>query len=202
MKNYLILSFFVLGCGQAPTNVPKVTLPKPDPLAKFKLKVDALSNAKPSFRLKEFKGGEFSDEKMEQENLADINAGRSWRRFKKSITGIAFDVRKTDSLVSPYTAILTFDMCGGSSSRLPLAKAQHDNCDDPDKYPYHHRLIYAYQDSQWVLKSSKYQWTFPHSTLVVDRTSPSGVTLVDTPLEWNDVPIESFEWKEVEDALR
>jgi len=65
------------------------------------------------------------------------------------------NVEKTDSLVSPYLGTVEFPVTG-SRSHLQNSKEEALEATQVEKsYSVNHRLVYAYQNGQWVFKSEK-----------------------------------------------
>ncbi|MBM3982244.1 MAG: hypothetical protein FJ304_18655 [Planctomycetes bacterium] len=105
---------------------------------------------------------------VREKGLAKARAG-SW-----TIPDTTFDVRKTDSLVSPFVGEISF-----------TGSAQDPKYTDPLEREI--RMEYAYQNGAWVL--SKVHWR---------PTTPNAKWLVSTP------PISSnslVTWKELVDAF-
>ena len=82
-------------------------------------------------------------EKTEKDIAKEFGAIVEWAK-KRGLTGsptdatdVSYDVEKTSSVISPYTAILTWDEAIGSS------------------VTYHLRAHYAYQEGFWVFKGAE-----------------------------------------------
>ena len=61
-----------------------------------------------------------------------------------------FDVKKTDSLVSPYTGVVTYLEKYSVTNQAPNGKV----------YP---EISFSYQDRAWVAKSSRYYVVWPNN---------------------------------------
>ena len=77
-----------------------------------------------------------------------------WRRIRFELEKTAFDVKKTDSLVSPYTATLSFilhtPMVSGFRSKRAAEKGPNDF--KPNEFPREWQVEYIYQAEEWQPK--------------------------------------------------
>ena len=74
-----------------------------------------------------------------------------WRRqYTGTVSQYGFDVKVTDSLVTPYTGVLSYDEVAWSTAEHPAQKeAEQDNNFTPSsKTP--HTSTYGYQEGKWV----------------------------------------------------
>jgi len=90
-------------------------------------------------------------------DVSPIKFGAGWAKRKYiALPDYSYDIQKTDSLVSPYTAVLNFSTKGYKTNLYNTEEeALQDKVFNPIqsqfgivKYRYH----YAYQDNQWVFK--------------------------------------------------
>lgn len=81
------------------------------------------------------------------------SALKGWARIKFDFLNPAYDVKKTDSLVSPYAGILSFESYLHSSPGLPRREdAEAFVAWGPTGSPRPYRAQYVFQDAEWVLK--------------------------------------------------
>lgn len=83
------LGFTLSGCGTAP----------PDPLEKFKEVVKSVESRKPVKYCTNWKSGDGISRK-----------DGIWSRVEKHVAGVSFDVKKTDSLVSPFEGVIVVEV--------------------------------------------------------------------------------------------
>jgi hypothetical protein len=67
----------------------------------------------------------------------------------------SINVEKTDSLVSPYVGTAEFPVTGSVSYPKNSKQEALENTQFKDSYSIKHKLLYAYQNGAWVLKSEK-----------------------------------------------
>lgn len=84
-----------------------------------------------------------------------------WYRRKVSIREVAFDVRRTDSLVSPIAGEIVFN-CHFRHARARSEDELKDTQYGPDALVGQCRVNYAYQGQKWVRKIG-------HCTSVIER---------------------------------
>jgi hypothetical protein len=75
----------------------------------------------------------------------------SWRkRYTEEVSQYGFDVKVTDSLVTPYTGVLSYDEVTWVTAEHPSQKEaeQDDNFTSSLKTP--HTSTYGYQEGKWV----------------------------------------------------
>jgi hypothetical protein len=141
-----------------------------DPLGQFKKIVEKVSDAwdrdpvllednEPAYP-KSAKTGDAkidaADAKLAEASERDFAAGLRWRRVFFFTSDVSFDVEKTDSLVSPYTAVLYFKHYWVPSDRLSRKQAEAFSRDQMGKcwtLVHNDRVLYAYQEGKWVVKS-------------------------------------------------
>jgi hypothetical protein len=86
-----------------------------------------------------------------------------WVKRKYDIGTPSYDVTRSDSLVSPFLAVLTFEATSVLTSEFQTkigAEASNDfsrKVTTPDKYEFR----FAYQDGIWVFKSAKVYALYP-----------------------------------------
>ena len=93
------------------------------------------------------------DEKKIAEGERLFADGKTWAKVHYWTSDLAFDVQKTDSLVSPFTATLDFICNENYSARLATADAKsipRNECTNPN--PVHCKASFAHQDGEWVFK--------------------------------------------------
>lgn len=82
-----------------------------------------------------------------------------WAKRKMKMLDIEYDVRKTDSLVSPFLGIVTFNAIVEQSEFFPTKiEAEAATSFQPiggpiSGYSEPCRITYAFQDKQWVIKT-------------------------------------------------
>jgi hypothetical protein len=78
---------------------------------------------------------------------------QEWYRRKVFVTNVAYDVRRTDSLVSPYSGTISYfcDVRGTKGTSEESVKSGADTFNGIASIPC--TANYAYQSSRWVLKS-------------------------------------------------
>jgi hypothetical protein len=143
----------------------------PDPLDQFKELVKKVGEARGSGLVEDKEpplhvqfgppwteqAREFTAQQQKEER--DFALGLRWRRFFFWTTDLSYDVEKTTSLVSPYTAKLTFTRYQIQSPRLRQHEAEtypEERCQTTTRTEY--RVLYAYQEGHWVLKSILEKW--------------------------------------------
>jgi hypothetical protein len=67
----------------------------------------------------------------------------------------SINVEKTESLVSPYLGTAEFSVTGNTSYAKNSKEEALDATQFKNSYAIVHRLLYAYQNGSWVLKSEK-----------------------------------------------
>ncbi len=82
----------------------------------------------------------------------------AWLKSKPQIVSTSHDIKKTDSLVSPYMGTVVVK-AQDTHTKLYKTKSEAASANDFSPTPSHffgpqsYRFIYAYQDETWVLKS-------------------------------------------------
>lgn len=94
-------------------------------------------------------------EKKIEEDRVKFETGFDWIVWHHYVTDLTFDVQKTDSLVSPFTAHIDFTSCVASTGWLTKAQAQAEDVGNRIEKveTYDVRAEYAYQDGKWVRTS-------------------------------------------------
>lgn len=108
---------------------------QPDPLASFKEVVAACEahiNARPAERVRQLSNGE-------------------WVRNVSAPAAVSFDVKKTDSLVSPYTAYIKVESMEHSARRKSEEEARTAAVGESTAVHAVYELRYAFQDAKWKL---------------------------------------------------
>jgi hypothetical protein len=151
------------------------------PLEEFKVIVERVGNVKgrknvgkrdkptfADFSIENLPPGKGKDDwlKEDQEDRRRFQQGYVWIVWWSSVNDVAFDVQKTDSLVSPYTGYIEFTVSDTGTDWL--LKAQADG-DDFHKYfktvkREKVRAFYAYQNGRWVEKSLENKKDEPDAT--------------------------------------
>ena len=93
-----------------------------------------------------------------EDSFAQDSIRAGWRKDYSELVSDAYsvDVRKTDSLVSPYIGTLDFDTKMYVSNLQDSEDAARETQIFTDTASvHHHRHSYAYQDGAWVVKSRK-----------------------------------------------
>jgi hypothetical protein len=82
---------------------------------------------------------------------------KSWKKMHHELDSESakFDVKKTDSLVSPYVGVLEFVVHERQSPRYSSENSARQATEFPKTYNMQHRHTYSYQDGKWVLKSKE-----------------------------------------------
>ena len=87
------------------------------------------------------------------------NRSIGWARVSAKVADVQYDVRKTDSLVSPYTGIATFNVIMSSDFFATESEARGTdtgNAKDSSKpSSLKCRYTYAYQEGKWVVKQQE-----------------------------------------------
>src|SRR5207245_3954459 len=68
-------------------------------------------------------------------------------------TSYSINVEKTESLVSPYLGTVEFPVTGSVSYPKNSKEEAFEATQFKGSYSINHRLVYAYQNGQWVFKS-------------------------------------------------
>ena len=89
-----------------------------------------------------------------QEFKRRFDEGRRWRLSGTLPADQTFDIRKTDSLISPAVGYIEFKLFCVQSDRLTQADAQVATQDrSVTQYVLPFRIDYAFQDNVWVIMS-------------------------------------------------
>ena len=167
----IIVCFCVLaGCNKKQAanliaaNPPQVR----DPVASFKAIVQRIAAVHTTYLVEDKEPADngskptpTGDPEFDAKNLNDWSAsqdqfhqGIRWRRFWDSTEDQTFDIRKTDSLLSPVVAYVEFTLHEVQSARLKQSDAAMA-AEDQFKYQEatRFRVDYACQDDVWVVKS-------------------------------------------------
>ncbi len=94
--------------------------------------------------------------KMEEhgttERVVDFLADGYWQKRKHKAASIKYDVRKTDSLVSPYVASVSWDVVGRLTKAFPTKEgAEKAEFAPPTILSERWNATFAYQDGKWVV---------------------------------------------------
>ncbi len=104
------------------------------------------------------------------------SSSNDWKKFHLSVNKFAYDVTRTDSLVSPYMGVITFRLPtaliaeGRNKSQVESSNSQGE----PSSVAYDWRVTYSYQGDRWTLKSVENQ------IVVKVGLSDGELTLIDT----------------------
>jgi hypothetical protein len=84
---------------------------------------------------------------------------RGWRKryYDPAGTDYTIDVRKTDSLVSPYVGTVVFAVTLYWSACHPTEESAKKDDSYPEHYNLTHRFTFSYQDDAWVVKAREYK---------------------------------------------
>lgn len=84
--------------------------------------------------------------------------GKGWHKVKDEPGEYSIDVRRTDSLVTPYTGILQFSLTGYATVDHPTREeAERDTAFVKDLGRVTHEHTYAFQEGQWVIKQRRHR---------------------------------------------
>lgn len=83
--------------------------------------------------------------------------GHLYRKEKISLEKTGYDVRKTDSVVSPYVGVFEFVVTWSFGVELPDAQSATSSEADHRSVQSKHRVIYAYQAGNWI-KQAREDW--------------------------------------------
>lgn len=85
-------------------------------------------------------------------------------RMKKWLknTDVAYDIKKTNSIISPYTATLKLraESCVTEPASKPDDIKPDFKCNDNPKLPFVQKYLFAYQDGVWELKNAGFNIFF------------------------------------------
>ncbi|HHV68919.1 MAG TPA: hypothetical protein GXX48_14900 [Ochrobactrum intermedium] len=135
----LVLSGALVGCGKEPAKPIEVKL---DPLSSFKVIAEKCQGA--------FNASD---------NLVPGKTG-GFVRIEITPGPMSFDVKKTDSLVSPYTAYIDLTFAEKALA-APTEEAARAWDGVAIVTMQHWRLLYALQDGKWTLQEELYSFAMP-----------------------------------------
>lgn len=125
------------GCGNNTEQRPAAV----DPVASFKTIVDRFQSGLNDFE------------------IVKEDTERGWYRIRPRVANIEYDVKTTDSLVTPYLAVLTCDNSPTESAKYfkseAEAKATNKFESTDPKFIYNYRFNYAFQDGRWTLRTAE-----------------------------------------------
>jgi hypothetical protein len=82
------------------------------------------------------------------------------KKFHEALDGYRFDVRKTNSLVTPYIGELLFDIKRGKTA-FHNTREKAENDDTPiSQSIIKHKHTYAFQNGKWIVKSRRHYSEF------------------------------------------
>lgn len=88
---------------------------------------------------------------------SNIGIESYWCKQKTSVYGSSIDVKKTDSLVSPYEGILIYNqmvwICKGKTKELVESSTHYVAHDYTDIC----KIVFSYQDGEWIPKQYSYR---------------------------------------------
>ncbi len=133
MKKIILLFSLIVGCGDGP-----------DPLESFKIYSQEFLN---------------SYDKDKRESVMQLGGGWVKLSFRRHDV-FHYDVEKTTSLVSPYTAYLTFVIFRTQS----IHHATKEEATLSKIFPYadttFHKHNYTFENSHWVVKNRQMKYAF------------------------------------------
>jgi len=109
-----------------------------------------------------------------RENYSESPSGGVVYVIEYSGVNLRYDIKKTDSMISPFTAFIELDLTTGSNGscgnvsgyqnnigwdneKEALEKSNSPNCYKPSEYVTHPvKFGFAYQNNKWILKSVVY----------------------------------------------
>lgn len=75
-----------------------------------------------------------------------------WRKqYTETVSQYGFDVKVTDSLVTPYTGVLSYDKVTWYTAEHPTQKEADQDNDFTSSLKSSHTSTYGYQEGKWVL---------------------------------------------------
>lgn len=92
---------------------------------------------------------------------------KGWSRGNTKVTAVNYDVKKTDSLVSPYSAVVVFDIVTVSAIFSTEAEAKNNQYINGDKnsepFKSKCRETYSFQEEKWIVKEKEYGFISPYN---------------------------------------
>jgi len=80
-----------------------------------------------------------------------------WAERRFQVAELKYDVRKTESLVSPFVGVITFTLTNTQTELFSERSAAQASIDlDSTVYTFEVELNYAYQDNQWRTTAGRY----------------------------------------------
>lgn len=80
-----------------------------------------------------------------------------WSKRKFQIIDLKYDIRKTDSLVSPLVGTVSFTLSSVQTRLVPERDSAQASTEYGDNINFYKvDLMYALQDGQWIMTSGKY----------------------------------------------
>jgi hypothetical protein len=73
------------------------------------------------------------------------------RRYTATVSQYGFDVKVTDSLVTPYTGVLSYDEVTWLTAEHPTQKEAEQDNNFTSSLKSSHTSTYGYQEGKWVL---------------------------------------------------
>jgi hypothetical protein len=125
---------------------------------------------------------------VDQSTLVLFNKGKStWHKRKYTISNIKYDVKKTDSLVSPIVALVTFDLAVEHS--VPFqTKEEADAVTDYTEFKMTNgvTLNYALTSGVWVFKGGMYDLTLSNEKMpsFTGAITPGKLKPETEPVHW------------------
>ena len=90
-----------------------------------------------------------------REEVTMFGGGWAKEYFEPDVASASIDVEKTNSLISPYTASLTFKMIRHRTALHQTKEGAANDSQFTDQDSWLHEHTYAYQDKQWVPKTRR-----------------------------------------------
>lgn len=100
--------------------------------------------------LKSLKAWSEEEKNNPQESVYHLQSNNSWHAFYTEYYEFEYDIKKTDSIVTPYIGIVTFK--GREFTKIGTNKEECLNADWKMLRNATPTLNYAYQDGNWVIK--------------------------------------------------
>lgn len=109
-----------------------------------------------------------------KESVIFIEKSSSFLKRKYTINSLKYDVKRTDSLISPVIAVATFNLAIENSQRYQTKEEADSAQDGENKVIFNFSLIlnYAFQSGSWVMKDGESKLT-----ILSEKMHPISVTI-------------------------
>jgi protein involved in polysaccharide export with SLBB domain len=84
------------------------------------------------------------------------DSDREWHAFYTEYVNYSYDIQKTNSIISPYIGIVTFE--GKTYEKVGTTKKDGLNSEWKEIHESDPTLKYAYQDGTWILKEAPWAY--------------------------------------------